>query len=174
MITIICGTNRKNSNSSIIAKIYKEMLELEGQQSEIINLIDMPVDFISSALYETAGKNEAFNDTRDKMVLTQKFVIIVPEYNGSFPGVLKTFFDGLKFPDTFTNKKCALVGLSSGIQGAVLAMSHLTDILNYCGTHVLSQKPKLAGIEKNLIDGKIINPLYQQLLKDQIKAFIAF
>ncbi|MGB3468585.1 MAG: NAD(P)H-dependent oxidoreductase [Cyclobacteriaceae bacterium] len=174
MITIISSTNRKDSNSSIIAGIYQNILQEENEESEIIRLTDMPADFISSALYEQGGKNEQFNSLRDKMMNAEKFVFIVPEYNGSFPGVLKTFIDGLKFPDTFTGKKSALVGLSSGIQGAVLAMSHMTDILNYCGTSVLSQKPKLSGIEKNLENGELTNPLYQQLIKDQIKAFIKF
>ena len=41
------------------------------------------------------------------------------------------------------DKKAALVGISSGVQGAGLALSHLTDIFNYCGMHVLAQKPKL-------------------------------
>ncbi|MEL6558750.1 MAG: NAD(P)H-dependent oxidoreductase [Bacteroidota bacterium] len=174
MITVICSTNRKNSNTSKVAAIYKELVEKEGEACEIIDLADMPADFISSALYENSGKNEAFEPIRQKMVAAQKIAMIVPEYNGSFPGVLKTFIDGLKFPDTFTNKKCALVGISSGIQGAVIAMSHLTDILNYCGTNVLAQKPKLSGIDKNMENGQITNPLYMQLLEGQVKAFIAF
>ena len=42
------------------------------------------------------------------MSQSEKFVFIVPEYNGSFPGVLKTFIDGLAFPDTFEQKKNVL------------------------------------------------------------------
>ncbi len=174
MITIICGTNRKNSQSEIVAGIYKKMAEEAGETCDFINLQDLPEDFIATALYENAGSNEQFNVIRQKMVEAEKFVIIVPEYNGSFPGILKTFFDGLIFPATFSGKKCALVGISSGVQGAVLAMSHLTDILNYCGTNVLANKPKLSAIEKNIADGQITNPLYAQLLKSQLEAFISF
>ena len=68
-------------------------------------------DFCSGVdVFTTNGTN-----IRDKMVASQKFVIIVPEYNGSFPGVLKTFFDGLKFPSTFTDKNCALVGIYDSV-----------------------------------------------------------
>ena len=109
------------------------------------------------------------------MSQAQKYVFIVPEYNGSFPGVLKTFIDGLEYPNTFKNKKCALVGLSSGVQGGGLALSHLTDIFNYCGMNVLALKPKLARIEAH-IDGdfQITNNLYMQLLKEQAEKFIEF
>ena len=173
MITIISGTNRKNSVSKKIAHLYQMILESKGQKTEVIYLEDMPDDFIASALYEKSGSHLEFNSLRKKMLQSRKMVFIVPEYNGSFPGVLKTFIDGLKFPETFSNKKCALVGLSSGVQGGGLALSHLTDIFNYCGTHVLAMKPKLSRIEENLTENSLSN-LYNQLLEEQADKFIAF
>ncbi|QSE99067.1 NADPH-dependent FMN reductase [Fulvivirga lutea] len=173
-ITIVCGTNRNDSVSYQIANLYKGLLDAVNCPNELIDLSDLPNDFAFSALYEMAGKNEHFNHFRELMAETKKFVFIVPEYNGSFPGVLKTFIDGLKFPDTFKGKKCALVGVSSGIQGAGLALSHLTDIFHYCGTEVLSLKPKLSHIEKNFENGKITNPLYKALLDEQVEKIIGF
>ncbi|MDN5201425.1 NAD(P)H-dependent oxidoreductase [Fulvivirgaceae bacterium BMA10] len=174
MITIIVGTNRKKSNSRVIAEIYKGILQTKGMDSSILDLADVPADFIASALYENSGKNERFNDYRTVIEKSKKFVFIVAEYNGSFPGVLKAFIDGLKYPDSFTDKKCALVGLSSGVQGGGLAVSHLTDIFNYCGMYVLPLKPKLARIEANLIEGKINNDLYNELLDMQAQQLIDF
>lgn len=173
-IVVICGTNRNDSVSMEIVGIYKSLLEELGQKAEIIDLKDLPSDFTTSALYENSGKNEIFNKYRELMVEAGKFVFVVPEYNGSFPGVLKAFIDGLKFPDTFTDKKCALVGVSSGVQGAGLALSHLTDIFNYCGTNVLALKPKLAQIDRHLENGTITNSLYNTLLKEQAKKLVDF
>ncbi|MEQ9230778.1 MAG: NAD(P)H-dependent oxidoreductase, partial [Cyclobacteriaceae bacterium] len=93
---------------------YKTMLSGRGIQSDIIDLVDLPDDFIASALYKKAGTNGTFNPIRQKMLDAEKYVFFVPEYNGSFPGILKTFIDGLKYPQTFKGKKCALVGISSG------------------------------------------------------------
>lgn len=173
MITIICGTNRKDAVSMRIVKIYSSLLQERGQQTQILSLDKLPGDFVSSALYENAGKNEVFNQFREIMAAADKMVFVVPEYNGSFPGVLKAFIDGLKFPDTFTDKKCALIGVSSGVQGAGLALSHLTDIFNYCGTHVLAQKPKLSRIEENLTENTLTQ-LYHDLLVEQAEKFIRF
>ena len=108
------------------------------------------------------------------MLKATKYVFFTPEYNGSFPGILKTFIDGLHYPDTFKGKKCALVGISSGVQGAVLAMSHLTDIFNYSKMHVLAEKPKLFGIGQNFKDGEMVNPLFKTLLEEQIESLIEF
>ncbi len=175
MITIVCSTNRADSVSLKICHQYQNMLNEKGEISQIIDLKDLPADFIATALYENSGKNEVFNRFRMIMKENKKFVFVVPEYNGSFPGVLKAFIDGLEYPGTFKNKKCALVGLSSGIQGAGLALSHLTDIFNYCGMHVLAQKVKLARIEANTDkDRNITNDLYIQLLQEQVDLFVEF
>lgn len=174
MIQIICSTNRNDSVSKVISETYKDIFEELNQESNIIYLSELPEDFAFSALYDNAGKNKDFNPFRELMLNAQKFVFVVPEYNGSFPGVLKTFIDGLIFPDTFTHKKAALVGLSSGIQGAGLALSHLTDIFNYCGMHILAQKPKLMHIEKNLEGESQLGEFYRGLLKEQAELLIAF
>lgn len=173
MITIICSTNRKNSVSKKLSHIYRDLLKEKNVESDVVYLEDLPADFTESALYDQAGKNEVFNTFREKMKAAEKMVFIVPEYNGSFPGVLKAFIDGLAFPHTFTDKKAALVGISSGVQGAGLALSHLTDIFNYCGTHVLAQKPKLSRIEENLTENNL-SKLYHSLLEEQIDKLLAF
>ena len=60
MITIIVGTNRKDSVSRQIAVQYAETLKEEGMESTILDLRELPTDFIYSALYENIGRNEKF------------------------------------------------------------------------------------------------------------------
>ena len=173
-ILIISGTNRSEALSPVVAEAYAQLANSEGLETEIIDLRDLPPDFTATALYGNAGKNEGFNALREKMKKAEKFVFIVPEYNGSFPGVLKAFVDGLDFPDTFTGKKAALIGVSAGMLGSSHAMSHFTDILNYCGTHVLARKPRLTRISNYLDNGKITSESYLGQLQKQIKELINF
>jgi chromate reductase, NAD(P)H dehydrogenase (quinone) len=173
-IMIIIGTNRTGSKSKIIGEYYQEMLQEMGVGSEIIELAALPKDFVFSALYENNGKNEAYNQFHQKLASGNKFVFIVPEYNGSFPGVLKAFIDGMGYPNVFRSKKCAMIGLSSGIGGGGHAMSHLTDIMNYLGMHVLALKPKLAKIEQNMSGNLLTNRLYMELLRSQAEMLIDF
>ncbi len=173
-IYIISGTNRDQAVSLDVAKVYQQEFKSIGVEAEIIDLQQLPSDYLFSGLYENAGKNEVVNGFRDKMKEGNKFVFVVAEYNGSFPGVLKAFIDGLEFPDSFMNKKCALVGLSAGDQGAVLAMSHLTDILNYCGAHVLAKKPKLGIISNNMEAGEITNERYTKHIRMQVQQLLDF
>jgi len=174
MIKIIVSTNRPNAISEKIAEFYQQILSDLGAESEIITLGELPDDFLFSALYDKRGKNKAFNLIQEKVNAGKKFVFIVPEYNGSFPGILKSFIDGMAYPNSFKNKKCALVGISSGFSGGGLALSHLTDIFQYLGMHVLANLPKLAYIEKNLSDNQLTNELYVELLNIQAKMLIDF
>lgn len=173
-IILISGTNRPNSVSSHITQLYHTLLNDRQVPSSIIDLQNLPKDFLFSALYDNEGENESFNKLVDIMRSCKKMVFIVPEYNGSFPGVLKGFLDGMEYPGTFRNKKAALIGLASGGHGASMALSHLTDILHHCGTNVLAFKPRLEKIEKNMEDGVINNPMYLKMLNLQIDLFLEF
>ncbi|GAC1377428.1 MAG: hypothetical protein NVS3B25_33010 [Hymenobacter sp.] len=175
MITLLAGTNRPNSRARRIATYYAALLTELGAESQLLDLAELPSDFISSALYERVGTNPAFNRLATLLDAGQKLVIISPEYNGSFPGVLKAFIDGLPYPGGIWGKKAALVGLSNGGQGGLLAMTHLTDILMYLGTAVLPQRVRLPFIGKDLNEQNGLNlDLSRQLLREQAEALLAF
>ena len=174
MITIVVGTNRKNAVSYAVALQYKEILSELGADSRILYLKDLPADYIKSALYENVGKNQEFNQIRELMNASSKFVFIIPEYNGSFPGVLKVFVDGLDRARALTDKKCALVGISAGDQGAGLALSHFTDILNYCGTYVLAYRLRIPKIMDLMTENKISDLAYISRIKKQAKSLLDF
>ncbi|MDZ7606097.1 MAG: NAD(P)H-dependent oxidoreductase [Cyclobacteriaceae bacterium] len=174
MITIVSGTNRKNSVSLHIANQYKGILSELGEESNIVSLEELPEDYLNVALYENIGKNHQFNLLREQMNNAKKLVFIIPEYNGSFPGVLKAFIDGLDRGKALTNKKAALVGISDGDQGAGIALSHITDILNYCGTHVHGYRLRIPGIGNLMTDKVITNPIYIAKMHKQAANFIEF
>jgi chromate reductase, NAD(P)H dehydrogenase (quinone) len=174
MICVIACTNRPNSNSLKIAEYYINRLQAENAECMLIDLNKMPETYLFSALYDNQGKDSTFNEIKKHISAADKFVFVVPEYNGSFPGVLKAFIDGLDYPASFKNKKAALIGISSGVMGGSLALSHLTDILNYLGLHVMASKPRITRVENTFTDGEIKDTLVQSLVAQQIKDLITF
>ena len=173
-VTLVCGTNRRDAITYRITEIYQGILERKNITTRLIDLQNLPRDFAFSALYENYGKNDAFNPYVQWMLEATKYVFVVPEYNGSFPGALKAFIDGLEYPNTFRNKKGALVGIASSGQGASLALSHLTDIFNFCGMHILAYKPRLERIEENFRDGALTSARYNSMLEKQAQMLIDF
>lgn len=173
-VTVVAGTNRKGSLTQKLAERYVALLQEKNIDVMLLSLLDLPADFTRSALYENKNQNPTFNVLRDQVIHAKKFVFIVPEYNGSFPGVLKAFIDGLPLPspEVFKNKKCALVGISLGTRGGLMALSHLTDILHHLGMHVYPVKPCLSRV------GDIAdihnNKQYMALLEEQAEGLIRF
>ncbi|MCS6968577.1 MAG: NAD(P)H-dependent oxidoreductase [Cytophagales bacterium] len=174
MIAIISGTNRTGSLTGHIAQLYRKLLEEKKVNTIVLDLAQLPHDFAFSALYENGGKNPNFVAFYQQAIEAEKLVFIIPEYNGSFPGVLKTFLDGMPYPNPWRNRKAALVGLSSGPQGGAPALSHFTDVLHYLGIHVLAHRVKMPFIEKNLNGNQLQNENYLRQLNNQINSLLAF
>ena len=173
MTTIISGTNREGSNTLKLAEYYHRQLSERGFDSEIFSLCDLPGDLISSDLY--GKRSEAFQSIQDKITASSKFIFVIPEYNGSFPGVLKTFIDACAFPESFFGKKAALVGLSSGKYGNIRGIDHFTGICHYINMHVLPLRIHIPNIRKEFDEnGNLYNEDTVKFTNQQIDRFIEF
>ena len=63
-------------------------------------------------------------------------MVVVPEYNGSFPGILKYFIDLLPFPESFDCRPVSYVGVSAGQWGALRAVEQLQLVFGYRNAYV--------------------------------------
>lgn len=148
MNLIISGTNRKHANSLKVAKFYQKELQRRGEEYEILSLEDLPAQLMETDLY--GKRSEEFAVIQQKVFDADKFIFIIPEYNGSYPGVLKLFIDACAFPSSFHHKKAALVGVSSGKYGNIRGVDHFTGVCNYMRMHVLPLKIHLPNITNEL------------------------
>ena len=99
MTTIISCTNREGSNTLKLANYYHKELAAKGFKSELFSLQDLPDNFMVSDMY--GKRSEDFQRIQDKISATTKFIFVIPEYNGSFPGIIKLFIDACTFPESF-------------------------------------------------------------------------
>ncbi len=173
-VGIIIGTNRQQSFTKNIAQYYAEHISSKGHQTHIIDLEQLPTDFAFTALYQNSGKNPDFSAFQALIDASDRLVILAPEYNGSFPGVLKTFIDGLRHPDSLSNKKVCLVGLSAGVLGNAVGLGHLNDVLSYLNANVLGLRIKLGEVSKHFKDGAFTNPTFESFVEKQINNFLTF
>lgn len=173
MITIISATNRPNSNTQKVALFYAQLMEKQGLVPKLFSLEQLSPDTKFIDLY--GKQSDTFQQLLEEYIIpAEKFVFIVPEYNGSFPGILKLFIDAIH-PDINRNKKAALVGVSSGRAGNLRGMDHLTGVLHYLGIHVHPNKLPISSV-LGLLDeqGKIKDEGTIKALDKQIKEFITW
>jgi NAD(P)H-dependent FMN reductase len=173
MITIVSGTNRPNSNTLIVARYYLKTLQEKGQEATIFDLQDLPAQIIQTDLY--GKRSDAFLPIQKIITKTSKFLFIIPEYNGSFPGVLKTFIDACDFPDSFYNKKAALTGISSGKYGNIRGIDHFSGICSYLHLNVLPLRLHIPAIKTEFNEeGDFFKPDTLKYTADQMEKFIEF
>ncbi|MFM2385781.1 MAG: hypothetical protein RL660_538 [Bacteroidota bacterium] len=166
MITIISGTNRQGSQTRRVTEIYRNIFKSLNTE---VNVVDL-------ASVDVTTKSDAFLALQEEILVpTTKYVIIAPEYNGSFPGILKLMIDNSDIKRTMWHKKAMLVGVAEGRAGNLRGMDHLTNILNYLKIQVLPNKIPLSRISTELTaDGAFVNEGTHQTSVQQVQEFIAF
>ncbi len=160
MYLIISGTNRKGSNTLKVAKEYQRLLKEKEVDADLLSLEGMNL---------LARDNDFEKIENEKIIPTHNYIFISPEYNGSFPGVLKMLFDTGKSHSLWWHKKAMLTGVSTGRAGNLRGMDHLADVLNHVKVMVhhnklpISQVDKLMDADGHFTDTNTLKAIDQQL-----------
>ena len=180
MITVISGTNRKNSETLLFAKHYTERFRSLSQESiKLLALEDLPQSMLHPDMYAADQQSKELADIQDEfMIPADKFFILVPEYNGSIPGIMKLFLDACsvrEYKATFKHKKVGLAGIASGRAGNLRGMDHLASVFHHVGSLVFPNMLPISSISQLVDENKTIT--HEKTLKtidNQIETFLAF
>lgn len=164
MYTIISGTNRVGSYTEKVAQIYQDILKIKGINSQIYSLkgLELPKD-----------KDLFSQKEKELFVPTQKFIFIIPEYNGSYPGVLKMMIDYSDI-NTWHFKKALLTGVSTGRAGNLRGMDHLSDTLHYLKMNIYYNKLPISRISRIMNADNILEEDTLKAINKQLDEFIIY
>src|SRR3954464_774475 len=106
-IAIILGTARQGRESEHAAKlVYEQTKKRAGVETELIDVRTLPMKLDDAGEQMKDPKFSAAIDRRDALI------IVTPEYNHSFPGLLKHALDmNLK---EYIHKAVGICGVSAG------------------------------------------------------------
>ncbi len=175
-ITLISGTNRPQSKTrrltSYIEKYFRTLLA-KDDQIQLLDLALLPHEIFLPAAY--AQKPDSFAPFREAIIKTDGILSVIPEYNGSAPGVFKYFIDMLPFPESLRHKPSAFVGVSDGRFGALRSIEHIQQIWEYRNAFVYPERVFIPFAEKNVDqEGKPTDPKTLELLHSEIDGFLKF
>jgi NAD(P)H-dependent FMN reductase len=172
-IFIISGTNRPISNTLRIARIVQRQYEQAGVHCTLFSLADLPIEIYSPDAY--TNKPAMFVEIQRKILAAAGLHFVVPEYNGSFPGVLKHFIDMLKFPDSLDHKPAAFVGLANGQWGGLRAVEQMQMVVGYRNAHVFPDRIFVPQVQTKLDgNGELTDGELAQRFVRQAKGFAEF
>ena len=172
-ILIISGTNRPNSNALRVARVLERHYQAAGAASEIFSLQDLPPEMFDPGAY--AHKPPAILALQQRILAARWLHVVTPEYNGSFPGVLKYFIDMLKFPESFEHKPVAFTGEAAGQWGGLRPVEQLQQVFGYRNAYVYPDRVFIPGITKIMdADGNIADAAINDRLAKQAAGFARF
>lgn len=172
-ITLLSGTNRPGSNTRRVTAILENLYQEIGQSVRVLDLAELPESLFSPEAYEE--KPEAFTPFAEAVLSSTGLHVVTPEYNGSFPGVLKYFIDMLPFPESFEHRPVAFTGIAAGQWGALRPVEQLQGIFGYRNAYIFPERVFISGIGRLMTsDGQLQDENLMIRLRQQVAGFAAF
>jgi chromate reductase len=173
MIAVIAGSNRPGSKTLKVATVVRRHVDELGEDLRFINLADLPPEIFAPTSY--ASKPTSFGAFQSAVLEADGIITVVPEYNGSFPGVLKYFIDMLEFPASLYQKPAAFIGLSTSGWGSVRAVEQLEMVFQYRQAHLFGRRCFIPDIGEVLdASGHIRDGVLADRLRRTVSEFIRF
>jgi NAD(P)H-dependent FMN reductase len=172
MIHIISGTNRPGARSLMVSNLLKNWISDSKVDCKVIDLSQFDFSQLDGSHY-AEPQPEHLAKLKKELNSSRGFYFVVPEYNGSMPGILKYFIDHWSYPETFEYRPVAFVGLG-GRFGGLRPVEHLQQVMGYRNAYQFPERVFIQGIFTALENGQLKDSSVADLLKKQSHNFIRF
>ena len=165
-IPVILGTPRKGRASESVARfVFGEVSKREGVETDLIDVCELRLS--------TEDAGEAIKDAEfsEKMSRADALVIVTPEYNHGYPGLLKHALDSnLK---EYIHKAVGVCGVSAGGFGGTRVVENLLPVLRELGLVTIFWDGNFSGAHK-LFDesGNLLDDAYVHRVDKFLKELI--
>ena len=172
-IAVVVGSLRKDSYTRALAGALAKLAppEFTFRQVEIGDLPLYNQD-------DDANQAPAVKRLKSEIEAAQGLLFLTPEYNRSFPGVLKNAIDHASRPygrNSWAGKPAGVIGVSVGVIGTALAQQHLRSVLAILDVPTLGVPEVYLQWQEGLIDADgNIGPNSRAFLQGWMDRFVAW
>jgi chromate reductase, NAD(P)H dehydrogenase (quinone) len=166
ILAFASSTRRESFNKKLVA-IAAQGAREAGAEVTLIDLKDFPLPLFDQDLEAEQGMPENGKKLKKLFLDHDGLLIASPEYNSSFPAVLKNAIDWVSRPApgepslvAFRGKVATLMSASPGALGGLRGLVHVRSILGNLGVIVLPDQIALAKAHEafqpdgSLVDSK--------------------
>ena len=138
-----------------------------------LDMIDLTPIPIYDADVDKAGQPDPVVDMKRRIEAADAVLIVTPEYNGHFSGVLHNAIDWASRPagsSSFKDKPTAIASVSDGARGGRRAQPHLRTILGVVRARVMETPELFVGNAKEIFDAEA--NLTDETATDELRSFL--
>jgi NAD(P)H-dependent FMN reductase len=123
-IPIILGSTRRERQSLKVARFVLARLQgREGVETELLDLLEYNFPIMEERLHRRDDPPPRLKEYAGKILRSDSLIIVTPEYNNGYPGVLKNALDYL-LPE-YERKPIGIVTVSAGGFGGINCLAQL-------------------------------------------------
>lgn len=161
-ILVLAGSTRKQSVHRMLAREAAEALQSNGAEATFADLRDYPLPIYDGDLETEHGIPAAAKALKELARQADGFLIASPEYNGSYPAVLKNAIDWISRPEpgerpleVFRGKQAAILSATPGPHGGSRGLKQLRELLGMISVTVVDQMGIAGSGEAFDAEGKL-------------------
>lgn len=174
MIQVLVATNRQGSRSEIFAESVCKKLKKMNLEAEVLRLSDISWDELNHNTYGADAVPPSIKKMMAKVNDADGIYVVCPEYNGSFPGVVKTFIDYWDYPGSFEKRPVCFTGMG-GMFGGLRPVEHLQQVFGYRNAFMFPERIFLQNVWEVMDqEGNIKNEVTAGLIDKQLEGFGKF
>ncbi len=157
-LPILLGTNRKDRLSEHAAKwVFAKMEDRDEIETRFFDVRDFDLPSYDYGT-EIAG---LFPEWRNAIIKADGLVIVTPEYNHGYPGILKSVIDVLL--KEYIHKAVAFVGVSAGPWGGTRVIESMVPMVRELGLAVTFTDLNFPTVASKFDeDGNLLDTAYEK------------
>ena len=175
-ILAISGSLRADSYNTALARAAAKLMPA-GVEVEIYDALGRLPLYDQDLDQPGLDPPEAVRDLRERIGSADALLVVTPEYNGSFPGVLKNAIDWASARhrgSSFAGKTVAVAGATTGQYGAIWAQQDLRRVLGIAGARVILEEFPLSRAQEAFDEqGRLRSALHEERLREHVAALVA-
>jgi chromate reductase, NAD(P)H dehydrogenase (quinone) len=177
-VLVFAGSTRKDSFNRKLAVLATDALRSQQIDTTFADLRDYPMPLYDGDSEAAQGLPPTAKAFKELVREHDTIVIASPEYNGSFPALVKNTIDWITRPEpgerpleVLRGKTAALLSTSPGPGAGKRGLKHLRELLEMTGLNVLPEQVNVAKATQAFdAEGQLIRPDDANALNEIVRA----
>src|SRR5437660_3149385 len=161
-IPIIGGSTRRDRQTIKVARfVLARLQQRKGVETELLDLLEYNFPIMEERLHRRNDPPPRLQEYAEKIGRADSLIIVTPEYNNGYPGVLKNALDYL-LPE-YERKPIGIATVSAGAFGGINCLAQLRLVTLGMGAFPIPESLPVSRVRDSFRDdGTPNDPAYEK------------